>query len=239
MKVIVTAIFIEAKAFIEKYKLKIAPDKFFKIYQNDDYSLIISGVGKVKMAMATSYILHKINPSIIINFGISASLSHNIGDVFLINKITDFSSNRSYYPDILRKHNLQECDIITYDTPQTNDKNILNKNHLIDMEASGFFQSAFHFTSLHKIAIIKVISDNANKGTLIKTLIEEICLNAFDKVDYFLKNYIVIENELFSKEDMKKINHHFETNHLSATNKEIYKKKYLYEKFKKEESLKI
>jgi nucleoside phosphorylase len=238
MKVIVSAIFIEAKVFIEKYNLKIIKDRFFKIYQNEDYLVIISGVGKIKMAMATSYILYKINPSIIINFGISASLSHNIGDVFLINKIIDFASNRSYYPDILRKHNLKECDIITYDTPQSDDTNILNKNHLIDMEASGFFQSAFHFTALHKIMIIKVISDNANKGTLIKSMVQEICFNAFDKIDYFLQNYIVVENELFSKQDIEKINIVFEKNYLSATNKEIYKKKYLYEKFKNKEEKK-
>ena len=239
MKVIVSAIFIEVKAFIDKHNLKITQDKFFKIYQNDEYLIIISGVGKVKMSMATSYILYKINPSIIVNFGISASLSHDIGDVFLINKITDFASKRSYYPDILRKHNLKECDIVTYDMAQTNDENILDTNHLMDMEASGFFQSAFHFSSLHKIAIIKTISDNANKGTLIKSLVEEICFNATKELDYFLKNYIVEENELFSLKDLEKIDNHCANNHLSASNKEIYKKKYLYEKFKKAESLKV
>ena len=235
MKVIVSAIFIEAKVFIEKYNLRRTNDRFFKIYKNDDYLVIISGVGKIKMAIATSYILQIVNPSIIINFGISASLSYNIGDVFLINKITDFENSRSYYPDILRKHNLKESDIITYDVPQSNDANIQTRKHLIDMEASGFFQSAFHFTSLHKIVILKTISDNANSGTLIKSMVETICFEAFKEVDYFLQNYIVEENELLSIEDMEKINLHFEQNHLSATRREIYKKQYLYDKFKKEE----
>lgn len=232
MKVIISALFIESKVFIEKYKLKIKQDRLYKIYINEDSKIlvIISGVGAINMAMATSYILYHYKVSIILNFGISASLGHSIGDLFLINKIMDFGSKKCYYPDILKKHNLNECDIITYALPQSDHKNILNNVHLIDMESSGFFQSALKFSELHKISLIKVVSDNANSGTLLKNLIEEICYNAFEKVDLFLNDYKIISNTILDDEDMENIEKHFSQNKLSATRKEIYKKNYIYNK---------
>ncbi len=162
-----TALFVEAKPLIEHFKLtKDITNSSHQIFSKDDIFLIISGVGKVKAATAIGSILTKqkanIENLILINFGIAGSNSENeIEKLFLINKITDFASQKSFYSDQIVKSTISEKEIITFDKPvsKTNLQISIDKQ-IVDMESSAVWESARVFLSSSQIAIFKVISDS-------------------------------------------------------------------------------
>jgi adenosylhomocysteine nucleosidase len=111
---IVTALAQEAIPLIQHFKLKkdLSHTKF-DLYRNDMIKLIVSGTGKLKSAVATTYLLLKEPPKKsdkILNFGICGSglEKHKSGQIFLINKIEDLNSGKTYYPEILFSHLLPE-----------------------------------------------------------------------------------------------------------------------------------
>ena len=172
----------EALPIIRHFKLKknLNHNKF-DVYENDQIKLIISGTGKIKSAIATTYILLKEPPKKsdkILNIGICGSVSekNKIGQIQVINKIEDNSSDKIYYPEILYTHNFSESALTTYEVPIYKSKH-KNTDKLIDMEASGFFESANMFVLSHNIIILKIVSDYLSdekfSGAFVQSLIEK------------------------------------------------------------------
>ena len=156
----------EAKPLIEHWKLKPLrrnqTEERFQLSHNNGIYLAISGMGKVRSAIATSALLaSKVcstpNP-IIANVGIAGSSINDLlpGTLVYINKIRDFASNVSFYPDVILKHRLPEAPLETHDTPVTTQ---LSNRAIVDMEASGFIQSALSFMAPSTVMILTVISD--------------------------------------------------------------------------------
>ena len=56
MILLTTATEIEARAVIQKLKLKKLQDPYFSIWQNEEVILVITGIGKVKTASAIAYV---------------------------------------------------------------------------------------------------------------------------------------------------------------------------------------
>lgn len=163
---IITALAGEAIPFINAFKLKkdISYTKF-DMFKNEQIRLILSGTGKVKSAVATTYLLAKESPRAedrIVNIGIAGSSKdeHKIGSVFLINKITDSSSGKSFYPETNFRHELKEERIVTFDRPARKNDLADSQEGLADMEASGFYEAAGNYFHSHRIHILKVISDH-------------------------------------------------------------------------------
>ena len=125
-------------------------DAPFEIFANDEIIVIISGIGKINSAIATTYLLSKEKIDFIINFGIAGSKNRDIGEIFLINKI-----NNKLFPDILYPHPFNESEIVCSDEVVTK-----GDYPLVDMESEGFFRSATKFLPLENIFIIKIVSDN-------------------------------------------------------------------------------
>jgi spore photoproduct lyase len=179
---IVTALSQEALPIIRHFKLKKNLNhNRFDVYENEQIKLIISGTGKIKSAIATTYLLLKDPPKKsdkILNIGICGSVSekNKIGQINVINKIKDISSDKIYYPEILYTHNFSESSLSTYEIPATK-TNSKNSDKLIDMEASGFFESANTFVLSHNIIILKIVSDYLSNekfsGAFVQSLIEK------------------------------------------------------------------
>ncbi|MBK8396019.1 MAG: hypothetical protein IPL26_12390 [Leptospiraceae bacterium] len=180
---IVTALAQEAIPLIQHFKLKkdLSHNKF-DIYRNDMIKLIVSGTGKLKSAVATTYLLLKEPPKKtdkILNFGICGSGidKHKSGQIFLINKIEDVNSGKSYYPEIIFSHLLPEAGIITYEKPVIKSKSTPTVPSLVDMEVSGFYESANTFVQSHNIIILKVVSDHLGgekfTGAFIQSIVEK------------------------------------------------------------------
>ncbi len=151
---IVTAIFSEAKALIETFELEKKQTRPFLLYGNQNIILIISGMGKINAAIATTYISQNGDIEKFINIGICGTndKSKKIGDIYLIRSIIDKSTNKKYMIN-----NLGEP-LYCYDKIIKDDIN-LKKNILIDMESFGFYSAAVKFTKQENIKIYKIVSD--------------------------------------------------------------------------------
>ncbi len=157
---IYTALPCEARPLVDHFGLKkdvnVQP---FAVYLNHDICLTVTGLGKSAMAAGVAYtqaLYAKVEHPVIINVGIAGHKDHPLGDLFLIDKIIDIESQKSYYPSL----------IFTPTCPtgciQTSSKPLLNydHSHLCDMEASAFYETAVRFSSSELILCLKVISDN-------------------------------------------------------------------------------
>lgn len=231
---IVCALYIEAKFFIEKFNLKknnLLNE--FQVFENENIKLIISGVGRIKSAIAVSYLAMKFDikeNDFIFNIGFCGSLDRNknLADIILISKIESAYNFKKFYPDMLYKHNFLEGALRTFDTIIENynihikdsktelnsndDYNVISissqkelQNNYIDMEAYGFFEAAGIFFKKDKIIVLKVISDIlTEENRIILDISNE---NKKDK-NKISTNFIEIEKS--KNESMETLNLSFE-----------------------------
>ena len=106
----------------------------------------------------TFFDFNKQKNNIWINLGLAGHKNHRIGDLFLVNKIKDSSSNKMYYPFVAHSK-LKSIQCITYEK-----ENLDYNESLSEMEASGFFYSANKFSSLELVQVLKIISDNEKES---------------------------------------------------------------------------
>ncbi|HOJ10045.1 MAG TPA: nucleoside phosphorylase [Clostridiales bacterium] len=182
MVFIVTALMIEAAPIIKHFKLKkdMSVHKY-QVYKNSAIVLIISGVGKVRSAMASVYLLsnHEITGTdIFLNIGFcgAGSTKYPPGSMLLINKITDIDTGKDYYPDVFINQALPREAICCYSRPLHKEDLKSQTEIFCDMESSGIMEAANKFIYAHQVVILKVISDyltpeNLNKDQL-QTLLE-------------------------------------------------------------------
>lgn len=235
---ICTALYLEAKPFIEKYNLKKdTKHEKFQIFENNYIKLIITGSGKVKAAIALSYLLSniKINPKdIFINFGTCGCNNKNYpkGSLFLCNKIIDFETKKTYFPDLLYKNNFLEESIETHSIIINNSINL--NGPLFDMESSGIYQCASLFFKLDKIFFIKCISDYLSDSST-ASLVEistNINLN-IEKVFTFIESLsskLGSKKAALSDDEIKFINKISTNMKFSETMKNEFKQICLYNK---------
>ena len=160
---LVLATHTEAKPIISYFKLKrlmhISEYQVF-ISKDQNLSLTISGIGKIFSACSVifTYSLFKRQKNNIwINIGISGHNDLEIGEIILVNKISDLSSKKSWYPSIVFNHDFKVMNCNTYDQP-----NFKYTKNIHDMEASGFYSSASKLSYFELIQSLKIISDNNN-----------------------------------------------------------------------------
>ncbi|TGL64925.1 phosphorylase [Leptospira jelokensis] len=172
------ALLSEAKPWIQKTKVTpLSHSGKFRIYQNESTYIIISGPGKIPMALAVSEFASLLsketrNQMKIWNLGIAGGnmAKTNVGDFYWIHKIRDFASQKDYYPERIQSSSFKkETNLTTFDRPvskvQTDNRfqviqeKELETISLVDMEGSGFFEAASLYFPLENIAIGKQISD--------------------------------------------------------------------------------
>ena len=160
---IFSAFYAEAKNIIDHYSLKKekSPETVrFDVFANDSIRLVITGVGEINAAAAVSNIggAYGIAPDDeILNVGCGADFGNEtcLGSIFLGNKLTEQMTGRTFYPDMLMKTNLMECEIVTV-------TRVLNEGRdsvVYDMEAAAVYQAAAFFVGPHRMHFIKLVSD--------------------------------------------------------------------------------
>lgn len=160
---IFSAFYAEAKNIIDHYGLKKekSPETVrFDVFANDSIRLVITGVGEINAAAAVSNIggAYGISPDDeILNVGCGAGFGNEtcLGSIFLGNKFTEQMTGRTFYPDMLMKTNLMECEIVTV-------TRVLNEgcdSVVYDMEAAAVYQAAAFFVGPHRMHFIKLVSD--------------------------------------------------------------------------------
>ncbi len=153
---IATALYPEAKPFIKGLGLKRADENKLQIFKNDDFILIITGTGTIDSAVSLSYALGRFLPSkndVFVNVGCCGG--GRVGELYVCNKITDFSSGRDVYPDMIYNSGREEMPLISYVRP----KSEIPEGTLGDMEGYGLYVAASAHFYAHKMFFFKISSD--------------------------------------------------------------------------------
>ncbi len=157
---IYTALPCEAKPLVEHFSLKkdvtVQP---FAVYLNHDICLTVTGLGKSAMAAGVAYtqaLFASVEHPVMLNIGIAGHKDYPLGSLFLIDKIIDVDSQKSYYPSLIVTPLCPTGSIQTLSKPRPT----YDTSHLCDMEASAFYETAVRFSSSELILCMKVISDN-------------------------------------------------------------------------------
>lgn len=174
-------------------------------YEGKEVALVISGMGKMASCIATSHLLTKYpEGALVVNLGIAGSTEREIllGTPLLVHKITDLETNRDYYPDILFRHPFLESSLHTCDRPQ--DSESIIREGLVDMEASGFFEAARVFAPLHRIVVVKVVSDYLEYAIPAKDQVVSWIATQMELIDSTLQNAQkdFAERDILSEDEM-------------------------------------
>lgn len=231
-----TAMYIEAQEFIKKLGLKRDNSiNKFEVFKNDEVVLVITGVGKVKSAVALTYFLarQEITPNdLYLNFGVCGTRDRQVpqGEVFLCNKIMDNDTKFTFYPDVLFKHPFKEAGIETFSNVVVEEK---AQETLVDMEASALYQAASVFFKPHQIFFIKVVSDYLNTENIDKDFISNIIEKNVDKVIEWLnhiKDNFHYSREVLTQYEEELIKKVSENLKMSATMENEFKQLIVYHK---------
>ena len=214
MKAIVSAFYKEVEPIIKHYKQK-KENTPFEIFKNDKIIIIISGIGKINSAIATTYLLSNYEIDFCINFGIVGSSKFKVGEIFLINKI-----NQNLYPDILYPHPFKETFIECFDEIKTN-----GEFNLVDMESEAFFKAATKFIPLEHIFIIKIVSDNLVCFRPDSNFMNNLISPHLPNITSFIDKLKLDKTPLFDTNYLENLS---QTYRLSKSQKEILKNKIIY-----------
>lgn len=133
--------------------------------------LFLTGVGKLEAAIAVSHFATKYamgNDDFLVQLGSCAG--RKIGQAYIIHRIDDADTERSYYPDILYAHSLPEAGVTTGSRMLQNG---VENESLYDMEASGVYQAAVRFLGPHRMAFMKVVSDVGQADCMTPNLLSD------------------------------------------------------------------
>ena len=164
MQCILTALKAESQPLINHFNLSRDTSFQFPVFKNNDIYLIGLGVGKKNIKNRIITFLNQNNPDLIqfINIGIAGgnSKSTKIGSSYLLHKIKDEATEKTYYPDILFKHNFEEISLVTVESIISDGGGVYKG--LVDMEASEIFKICTTMVPVHRLAFLKIVSDYMN-----------------------------------------------------------------------------
>ncbi|MDE7324024.1 MAG: hypothetical protein K2N73_15185 [Lachnospiraceae bacterium] len=206
MVYIFTAMYCEAHIFIRQFNLiKNQECTWYQEFYNEtaDIRLAVTGVGEIAAATVVSSVCSIYRPTqndLLFNIGICAHTTTSDG-VFLCNKIIEKATGKTFYPDMLYRHNFNEGTIVTgmlswiADHDDTQMTVSITTGNLYDMEAAAVYQAGIHFFGPHQMIFLKIVSD---KGVLEEVSKEQISL-LMEKYQQCIFDYI----DLFSTISLK------------------------------------
>ena len=153
----------EAQAIIEQYAMRpMARHGAIRIYESPTVRLAIAGVGRTNAATAVGYLgAHSSSDvNVWLNIGIAGHQHADLGQCFLVDKLTDGDTDVNYYPSISFPSRLPSCALRTVSRAE------IDYPHpcLYDMEGAAFFNAAVQFSPPELVALLKIVSDNKNNS---------------------------------------------------------------------------
>lgn len=233
MLIIITALYCEAKPFINQYQLKKSlTHTKFQVFENDATLLLITGPGSIAAASSVSYLFALRPPTsldVLINIGICGAWVKDlqIGSVYLINKITEEATDRSFYPDIIFRHPFAESDLVTVNSiiridnmPSHKARDISGRGRLFDMEASAVYQAASYYIQPHQLCLIKLISDYGEQDRMVPDRVTHLLEQRMEVISVFLERLrpaLTRKVPIFDEEEEKVIKELAVGMHCSVT----------------------
>ena len=189
------------------------------IFHRDNVSLAVSGVGRLKSAIATTYLLSRVSaPDKIglLNIGIAGHTQIpntgpvEIGDLFLVHKIAEQATGHTFYPDMLVQVHLPESVLTTVDRPLDQSDGMEVEAGLVDMEAAGFYQAAAAFLAPHQIHCIKVVSDFLEVQRFDKAMVSHLIEQRLTDIDRIIAAQNTVaeaSSDILNEADRSMMNH--------------------------------
>jgi nucleoside phosphorylase len=172
---IVCAMSEEVDKIVTAFNLqKINTDLGYKIYQNQQITLIESSIGKVASTLAASVLVNHESIDRLINIGLAGALKNTpVGSAYFVSSVTQhdaFIPFEEYQPDmyqdincVVPAHVKNTATLATGDQFIDNIEQIDSDADLVDMEG---FAVAYVAKKHHlPIMIIKGVSDDANSSS--------------------------------------------------------------------------
>lgn len=164
-----TAMYCEAAPLIRQYHMKkdISQTRF-QVFNGEEAGmrLVITGSGMIAAASALSgecAIYGAGRNDFSLNIGICAGKTE-LGRAFLCNQITDDTTGRVFYPDILYRHPFLEARAVTGARPfRAEEIGGGEKFCLYDMEAAALYQAGSYFFGPHQMGFLKIVSDSGSE----------------------------------------------------------------------------
>ncbi|MDR1558827.1 MAG: hypothetical protein LBS84_03835 [Clostridiales bacterium] len=170
---ILTALFQEAKPYIEIYRLKrTAALGGVQLFEGEDCRLTVCGIGPVKAAAAAAHTMTRYAPrrgDLFVNIGAAGSLVFNIGEIVLCHKIVNTFTGGEFYPAMLYEHPFREGILGSSGSPVRE-----SRYELTDMEGAFAYEAALTFLPAARIQCVKVISDRLNPESVSAKALEKL-----------------------------------------------------------------
>ena len=176
---IVTALKPEAQAFVDKYKLKKNRLQNYTFFQNENITLIISGIGVRNARLSTQTLINNFDitdDDVYLNVGICAApKQYALGELIEIGSVTYRNTDYLFDAD---KQTITCKD----EEAATEQKTI------VDMESFGFYDAVVHNPAIKKFHILKVVSDHFKPETITKEDTKSLLFNVIDDINRVLQN---------------------------------------------------
>ena len=197
MQYIITALKSEAKPIIDYYGLKFSGLSDFPLYKNDNFTLLITGVGRKNVSNVLNLFFQKnqVTKNHIINIGISGGKKGDcsIGQLFLINKVSDEKSKLSFNLGSQHSFGLQNNEITTVSKPIV-DNNFKGEG-LVDMEAYEICKTVNDLEGLNRLFILKIVSDHMDmKHHISANQVESLIKQKIPVIDKFIRDLRKLQN---------------------------------------------
>lgn len=163
----------------------------FPIYRSRDNRtfLTISGVGRVNSAAATAYLAATLPEEALvawINFGIAGSGTSAYGRTFLASKVVEEAGCRAWFPGLMIQipSEIGRAEVTTVDRATDS----YPSAGLVEMEASGFYQTALRSSTVEFCQVAKVVSDDPEHPVagIGKVMASQLCELAFAGLEPWL-----------------------------------------------------
>jgi adenosylhomocysteine nucleosidase len=154
----VVALDFEADALVRRYRMEPC-EGAFSWFRSEEAALVISGVGKIAAAAATSYLHARTGEEplgVWLNFGTAGHRDRPPGDVLLAHTVTDAASGARFHPTRLDGPDLEAVEVRTVGRAETE----FDSEAVYDMEAYAFMGIGLRFSTSELVQSIKIVSDN-------------------------------------------------------------------------------
>ena len=161
---LVVALPAEARPLASHFSLRAAAEaSLFPIYEGEQMSLIVSGIGKTAAAAAVAYLFARsgeVRNRAWLNLGIGGHRARPVGEPLLAHKVVDEGSGRSWFPPAAFEASCSSCVVRTVDRVELG----YPGDGVYDMEAAGFYATASRLATSELVQVVKVVSDNLDRG---------------------------------------------------------------------------
>lgn len=198
-----TALYCEAHLFIRHYELVKNPENTcFQEFYNETAGirLAITGVGEVSAAAAVGSICSVHRPGrqdLLLNVGTCARKAEGDG-IFLCNQIIEQATGRTFYPDMLYRHEFAEETLVTGMLPWNSEHDSAGPadwgGTLYDMEAAAIYQAGSYFFGPHQMIFLKIESDCGLARTVSPKQVEQVMEQYQDRICAYLSQLQMIAN---------------------------------------------